>query len=232
MSEWKVELKGDRFDLDKLASQCSIPELTIIEENGSYYLKSKDFETMINAEEVHKYADGRITDLNGAAKIVFDDFQDIKFSGNIIRSEDGKNHSTVMADAFSIRCRIIVKAKAVGGIKTSSEPESLLQLWCKMAMQDEKVKKVLRIYGSRQHDWHNLYNLYEVIEEDIGSKTIEDDWGMKSQKKLFKHTANTDTIGDDARHAHNKCQPPRSPMSLTEAESFIKALLSRWIISK
>ncbi|MDZ7694391.1 MAG: hypothetical protein U5K69_25255 [Balneolaceae bacterium] len=81
----------------------------------------------------------------------------------------------------------------------------------------------------------DLYRIYEVIEEDIGSKEKIDDLGLasKTRIKLFKRTANSSQVlGSKARHGHRKHEPPKNPMSLEEAEALIKKLIIQWVNHK
>jgi hypothetical protein len=58
-------------------------------------------------------------------------------------------------------------------------------------------------------------------------------WVPKDRVKLFTQTANSpDAIGNEARHAETKFDPPKKPMSLVEAGEVVDALLSGWLASK
>jgi hypothetical protein len=91
------------------------------------------------------------------------------------------------------------------------------------------------IAASDYMSWGGLYRLYEVIEGDMGGehelKTVF--CGSAKDIKRFKHSANSVTVaGDDARHANESGRPPEQPMTLYEAEAFLKYLLKRWLAEK
>ncbi len=64
--------------------------------------------------------------------------------------------------------------------------------------------------------------------EDAGKKQIEQ-W-TKDKISQFTHTANSQSaLGDDARHGVDRNDPPKEPMSLSEADALIRNLLQKWL---
>jgi hypothetical protein len=101
--------------------------------------------------------------------------------------------------------------------------------WMKLAEEDEIVKNVFRQITEFDHNWINLYKVYEIVEKNAGKKKIEQ-WITKDKIRQFKHTANSQSaIGDDARHGVDHNDPPKEPMSLYEADALIMTLLQKWL---
>jgi len=96
------------------------------------------------------------------------------------------------------------------------------------ALHDENVATVLRLLGDHPKDWVNLYRIFEVVEDDAGGirKIAKKGWATKKAIKRFKHTANF-----VARHG-TKINPPKNPMTPSEAESLIKTIINSWVQSK
>src|SRR6266478_3211266 len=49
------------------------------------------------------------------------------------------------------------------------------------ALHNPRVAKALRILGSRQPTWHNLYNVFEIVQSDVGGKIIKAGWATKAE---------------------------------------------------
>ena len=114
---------------------------------------------------------------------------------------------------------------------TTTYAESLLAV----ADQDAKVKESLRMLGSLEPTWANLHKVFEIIQSDIGGQMYKHGWVTKKEGNRFTQTANSAlAIGDAARHPvdEKKYQPPQNPMSLSEARSLIRSLISKWVQSK
>jgi hypothetical protein len=91
-----------------------------------------------------------------------------------------------------------------------------------IAQRDPKVAKVLRIFGSREHNWHNLNNIFEVVQSDVGGQITKAGWATQAELDRFTQTANsTEAIGDDARHGSEKFPAPKNPMSLADADALV-----------
>ena len=100
--------------------------------------------------------------------------------------------------------------------------------WMKLAEEDEIVKNVFRLITEFEPNWINLYKVYEIVKKDAGKKKIEQ-W-TKNKISQFTHTANSQSaIGDDARHGVDRSDPPKEPMSISEAEALIRNLLQKWL---
>lgn len=104
--------------------------------------------------------------------------------------------------------------------------------------------KILRLQAGNSHlrlalhflnleeSWYDLWKAYEAIRDGAGgeSRLIEAGWATRSAIGRFRHTANSyAAIGDAARHAKLDGTPPDEPMTLSEADDFVRAILSQWL---
>ncbi len=76
--------------MEDLPSLLRSPELTVIEENGSYYLKSSDFDSLSLADEVRERAIAIIEMLNDAVKFQIHNFRGVSKDGVTLIEEDTK----------------------------------------------------------------------------------------------------------------------------------------------
>ena len=101
-----------------------------------------------------------------------------------------------------------------------------------MSMKDTNVEKVLRLIAKDSNSWVGIYRIFEVIENDIGALT-KYDWVTKTNIKRFTHSANSVTVsGDEARHGKETNEPPKNPMSISEAKAFISQIIHSWLNEK
>lgn len=121
------------------------------------------------------------------------------------------------------------------GIKSSSglalHPAADLLL---ASCTDQSVAKVLRLQ-ERESDWTNLYRIWEVICDDMGSKEdIEAaGWASVDDIKAFKASANnTSVAGDDSRHGKLKSGTPKMTMNITKARHLIDQITKSWLAHK
>jgi hypothetical protein len=99
--------------------------------------------------------------------------------------------------------------------------------WMKVAEEDEIVKKLLRILTEVEHNWVNLYKIYEIVNK---SRKKELEWVTKKKIANFTQTGDIESaMGDDARHGVDQNDPPKEPMSLSEADALIMTLLQKWL---
>ena len=97
----------------------------------------------------------------------------------------------------------------------------------------QRSDKALRILITRETNWVNLYNILDVILSDVGGTIWQEGWAPESEIKRLKHTADSEnTLGDEARHGRERTQAPADPMSLKEADSFIRSIMRAWLAWK
>lgn len=113
------------------------------------------------------------------------------------------------------------------------DAKRLLACVRKLVKTDTSVTNAIRLLGTREGDWVNLYKVLEIVKGDVGRKIIDNGWASKKILDRFTNTANTsNAIGDDARHAADKFQPPAVPMTLPEARALIASVVMRWVEPK
>lgn len=233
--KWLVLLDVKKSDFENLSNFLrSSDEFSLMAENDKYYLTSSHWESLTKPEDVHSIATKLFQHISALAMIYFPGFPLLKPDIICEVDEEGKRHrrfalsATISVDSSS--CSIQLK----GGqdIIRNLEFES----WRKLAEEDEIVKNVFRQFRDFEHNWINLYKVYEILKKDAGNKNKIDkidrikQWIDKDKIRQFTHTANSQSaIGDDARHGVDQNDPPKEPMSLPEAVALIRNLLQKWL---
>ena len=237
MPKWLVRLKGERFDLEDFPKLLRSPEVRVVEENGSFYLESSEFNSLTSAEEVRERGRELIKLINGVAKFNRDNFLGISEDAITRVEDDGKRHHYVFLEGTAtIRTKVSAQLTVIaadGSEKVAIQPSALESL-LEVAQKHNVVAKALSFY--RDDTWSSLYKSYETIKGDVGGKQqiIKNGWVVKSDINRFTQTVQSEAaIGDSARHAASKkYKPPAQPMTLLEARALIKTILSRWVSSK
>lgn len=233
MSDWSVRLKGHPFDLEDLSAQLRSTAINITAEDGSFYLRSEEFDSLADATKIWLRAGELLERINGAAKIRSPGYQAVEADCVIHVDEAGRHQSAVFA-AGTARARARMSAAAFvtsdGPIAGQDEHPSELNQWLGL-LGSTSVDKALRMYGSRDASWDNLFKIYEVVEQDVGSrKIVEGGWASGHELERFSRTANSvDVVGDDARHGRRMGDPPKKPMSLGEAQALVNRILQGWL---
>ena len=236
MPKWLVRLKGERFDLEDFPKLFRSPEVRVIEESGSFYLESSEFDSLTLAEEVRERGRALIKLINGVSKFNRKSFLSISEDCITRVEDDGKRHNYVFLEG-EVKMRKKVSAKPTviavdGSGKVDTQPSALESL-LEIAQKHKVVADTLTFY--REDTWISFYKAYEIISDDVHGmhQIINNGWAVNSDISRFTQTAQSRAaLGDSARHASKKYRPPAKPMTLSEARVLIKTILSRWISSK
>jgi len=234
VSKWLVRLKGERFDLEDFPKLLRSPEVRVVEESGSFYLESSEFNSLTLAEEVSERGRALIKLINGVSKFNRNNFLGISEDGITRVEDDGKRHNYVFLEGSAkIRTKVSAQLTGIGADgseKVTTQPSALESL-LEVAKKYNVVADALSFY--RDNTWISLYKAYEIIRDNVGGKIIKNGWSVDSDINRFTQTAQSRAaLGDSARHASKKYKPPAQPMTLLEARVLIKTILSRWVSSK
>jgi hypothetical protein len=242
MSEWMVRLTGDVIDLQNLAHEVNSSILSIInEEEGEanyYYLKSLGWNSLTDSEEVREKAEKLLRFINNLASVERKGFRTVSYDC-IVKVEDKQTrryHYYIRPKSIEVGRVYVGRPKLTvydseGNIVESPRLPSFIELALPIILNNSNVAKATRLWSDKDHDWGNLYKIWEVIRDDDKNGTSQ--WVTKAQFTRFTHTANSPhAVGDDARHGTTKQEPPKEPMTLDEGENFIRGLLHQWIRSK
>lgn len=230
---WVVRLKGDSFDLELLSEHFHPAEFSVTKEHSSFYVQSSEFELLSSEPEVRSKANEILESVNGIGRMFDTNFRPVEIDAitEVDATGSRKNYMQFF-EILKLRDKAEVEVINAGG---SIEPSSVThraESHLAIAQRDSKVAKTLRIFGSREHNWHNLNNILEVIESDVG-QIAKAGWATQAEIDRFTRTANSaKALGDEARHGHDKFSAPQNPTTLGEAEELITRILKNWIGSK
>ncbi len=188
--------------------------------------------------EVWRYARAFISTLNGVIKLTDGVNQSIKFKN--LEWFDGKDERKWMPIGAVVdiensmskveMCISLDENSSSVFASSYSQGALLVQLSIGLPM----VAQAFRLFN-QDLDWVNLYRIFEVIKADMNgeAKIVQSRLTTHAQLNSFRASANhPDVSGDLSRHAVSSGSVPTSTMSLTQAQRFIKTLLTRWLNTK
>ena len=220
MPEWQVRLQGNKFELELLGEVFTSPDLRVVHDAGEYFLTTDEFDLLNDATGILDRAMQKVRLANGAAKLQHRDFQAVEVH-IVTRLEDHGGRSQW------VHPRAIVLELDTLGVTAA--------VAAKAASVHAAVGSALRFLGTGPDNWVSLYNVYDVIREDVGGDAAlkARGWSSRNEVRRFTQTANSlDAAGEGARHGKRAIRSPKHPMSLEEARTLIRLLLKRWIDAK
>ncbi len=234
--DWMVEISGDTCDLETLTQSFNTNELTIKKDDDKYVLTSQSFKQYDESEIVYEKAQEIINLLNGITHLEDRLTGVLKIKSVFIKQGNGKRVLFLFAESpLKIGgSASVTELTHSDGSKEKFHPDNPVRKWLPLAIKDENVKKVFLLFDRSPSSWSNLYNIFEIIEFDVGKGFITSEgWASKKTIKLFKYTANTPTGLDlDKRHPATHKQPPPEPMTIDKAKALIKSIILRWLQNK
>jgi hypothetical protein len=224
MAEWLVEVQGDPADLEELADQFESPRLSVRKEGESYYLRSsEDFDGLSDASDVRTRATELLVLLSGVANLYAGAGETVTPGVVIWQRDDGTRDQFIALEEATIR----VRSKAFIWGTEATDP-TVGESWLSVARQDDNVLDALRFF-QEDTTWWSLRKAYEVIERDefgqqskVANVLSTPDKEIKRFKEwtnYFVHGARRDRPDSDEF----------PPLSLAEADSFLRDLLKKWL---
>ena len=232
MPKWTIQLRGDAGDLENLADQFRSSACAVAREQDAFNLTSTKLNELEDPHEALAEAKNIIAMLRSSFYLRLGLFPKIEVAGVVKVEDGGKRTSHIFPSPITLRRHIGTPTIVVSGAPPSP-PDVSRESAVEIAMRDPKVAKALRIFGSREHNWHNLNNIFEVVQSDAGGQITKAGWATRAEIDRFTQTANSaGAIGDDARHGSEKVPVPKNPMSLADADALITRIVTEWIESK
>lgn len=102
------------------------------------------------------------------------------------------------------------------------------------AFREPRASKVLELLAKDDHTGETLYKLYELVEGNPSKReALHGQFGVsKDEFNRFGDAVHNPVVsGDLARHAYEKKTKTKNPMSIREAETFIRQLAKKWLAS-
>lgn len=235
---WMVQLDGDTSDLVSLAQALTGTNINVSHDGQDYVLTSDRFAQTHDAAVIRQEAEDVVAMLNGASRLALGTTQSIRVGAVYWRREDGKRDIFVFPEPAAIRLRAFsptVKVAHPDGTVEAFHPADPVKQWTTLALSNDAVANVFRIFSAGTLDWVNLYRIFEIVAKDVGGldSIALNGWATTALMRQFKHTANSPgALGINARHGAETTQPPPKPMTISEARTLVTSIVHIWLRAK
>jgi len=244
MAIWQVQLEGDGRDLEFLTKVlASGPRKVLRDQQGLGFLYESDaFLACTTSEQVEQVAEEEVAVLSGILKLERDARDSLR-SGAVYKLNQNGGRDAFVDIRASLHGRAEMGAATLvatdalrNEITRPPPPPPRSVVLLQLAQANAAIAKVLRLLSAADAmSWVGLYRLHEVIEADIGGqhKLEKQGWGSADDPRRFKHSANSVQVGGDkSRHGREPYVPPKNPMTLAEAEAYVRYIVQAWLTSK
>lgn len=224
-----ISLKGESTDIEFVKSQLKFVEWKIIKESNSYYLTSDFLTENVENKDVELKAKQFVDIINGALVIILGAHKRIETTG-IVEVSDMGTKSIFVEVNEKMKAQEINKAIIIRNGEALEEQISVFEELIKLAELYKSVQDVLHFFNEIEITWWNLYKIFEIIRDDLGSQKKTYEIVSKAELSLFTQAAQSrELLGDDARHASKKYPSPNKDITIIEAEQTVRKLFEGWI---
>jgi hypothetical protein len=239
---WQAQVEGDLQDLEYSVRVFGSGTRRILRDPlaSGFLYESDTFKTCRTPAEVEQIAAGELAELSGILRLELNAREALRLGAIFKPNPNGGRDTHVRVRGVESQVRMgiptAVITDAAGNAISSQAPPPRSLVISLIAEGDSAVAKVLRLLSAGDAaSWVGLYRIHEVIEADMGGESNLKDqgWGSQGDLKRFKRSANSVQVGGDlSRHGSEATCPPNNPMSLPEAEAYLKYVVQCWLATK
>jgi hypothetical protein len=226
MSRWLVKLEGTASDLEDYPYWFPHGQVFATNDSDGTYVVGELLEACTDATAVYEATQTVLVEMH-AVICLLDPGIRRPTIGVVLREDDtGKRTGTAFLSA-TIGGRSKVSATlSVNGAAPRLPEATQAQLLLKAAQTSRHLRVALSLLALPHVSWHHLYRALEEIEAYLGKKVHDAGMCSSNERERFTRSANSGEIaGIDARHRVGKYAPPAQPMTLPDAQSFLRCCL-------
>jgi hypothetical protein len=225
MAGWFFQLKGEGSDLEQAATLFEAGEICVTREGDEFWMRSTALDALSDHGEAHRAAEAKLEILNGVSLLRVQNTGRLTLGRAEYGEASAPRNIFVRIGGVQVTTRVGIPTVSISGRPAPPREDSIL----KAANKNADVAEVMRIYGSREPDWRDLYWILEAVEKDIGMTVSKKRWISTGDRELFRRTANSrGALGNLARHGKSTTPPPKRPMPLSEARGLIRVVVELW----
>lgn len=248
--KWEVIVERYTGDFRLLSDILASWQLALLEIDGSFVLRSEEFESCTSSGDVWNIAQHAAKTLNAVSDLNEDIDLKLELGGVVEYSDDGSKKIHAHIEIKGVSSLALVGHLA---IVTNSPPSDMTeeeraewerrqaeeryqQLLAKTiirvvpALDDSNVITVMRMLGTDLHP-ATMGNIVSLIQDDMNGDLS----GLvtKAQLTRFERSINhPEVYAEKARHIVSRQEPPPVPMHQEEAETFVKNMVNEWLHNK
>ena len=234
MARWLVRLDGERPDLEEFRLRFPDGDLYAVEKDGGVYLTGSELERLASAEEVREHARGAVEEMSAIISLLWSAFRRPSV-GNVQREDDqGGVSNWVFPEIAVMRSKagltkVVIRADgAREDVPVEDQRPTDAQRLLGASRATSHLRTAVLLWAFPDRGWWLLYRVVEDIEMHLGKSVAKAGYCSPTERKRFGRSAiSAEVSGLGARHAAGKFAPPKNPMDIQEATTFVRALLEQ-----
>jgi hypothetical protein len=232
---WRIPLIGHEFDLEDFPLWLSDQQVQVEKQGDSYFLVLPCAVAGHGYEYVHAIASQHLELLNGIGRILYRAFRPISLADTFVgvNAAGGVVHTVVQPGSTEIRSKAGTLQVEIDGALYPDPTTNAASPYLKAAARAKEARSAIALLGKPNRTWTDLYNLFELVEADMGGRMYAMGWISKAKATKFTATANSfTTLGLQGRHGKDTGRAPINPVAHQEADKLILTLVEQWLKHK
>lgn len=226
MTRWLIELHGDDFDVSEFPRWFPNGDIHAVAETGKYYLAGEAFAAQSDPAAVFEMATTAVHELFSIIHLLEPSVKMPSIGNVLLESDDGSRRGYAFASALlSGRSKLTADLSFASADTVATHPTQAQRLLI-ASRTNRNLQIAVLLLANTDVTWPHLYRSLEEIETFLGRTVSAAGLWSSNQRERFSRSANSAEVsGTDSRHGLGQFVPPRNPMTLGEARSFVSDVL-------
>jgi hypothetical protein len=145
------------------------PELRVVKDEDCFLLEAHELEDIQHHSDVLRVARDVVTRVNGAARLEHGSYRNVQVGPVHERRADGTRATTVFVEPATIDVRASVFRPTIVGRVGTESVATPARHFVEIAARDQDAHEALDLWADPQHNWMNLYKVFEIIRSRGGT---------------------------------------------------------------
>jgi hypothetical protein len=226
-NRWLVALEGQPLDLEEFPFWFPTGDFHAVAESTAVYLTGVGFEKCQTPEEARGVAAQVLDEFGATISLLWPSYQAPILGTVHLQMQDGSRHGTQLGMVGTAVSRSKARGTLSIPIGEDQGPTQAQALWA-AAKSNPHLETALLLWADPMRTWPRLYRIVEELEAHLSQTVSATGFCSGKERERFKRSANSaEVAGRDSRHVSGMFQPPSDPMSLRDATSFARAMITR-----
>ena len=228
MKRYLVEFVGDTADLEEFPRYFPDGDAYALSEGQTVFLTGPFFDSFETPADVLEAAEQILDEFVAVVLLLWPALRRPTLGAVCIEDESGQRARHIFVSVHDA-----ARAKDYAEVVVDSMPVARAgptegQQLLAASRKATSAQAAMMIWADPNRTWPRLYRILEELESELKSSVSKVGLCSENQRERFNQSANSAAVaGKDARHASGKYKPPKKPMSLLEATSFVGGLIQQ-----
>lgn len=215
------------MDLEEFPFWFPKGEFHAVAEGSTVLLTGAGFTACDTPEKARVVAAQVLDEFGAAISLLWPSYQAPTLGTVHEQMPDGTRHGTQIGMVGMAVSRSKARATLAIPAGTDPSPTQAQTLWA-AAKATPHLEIAMLLWSDPIRTWPRLYRIVEELEAHLSRTVSSKGFCSANERERFTRSANSaDVAGKDSRHAGGKFQPPSNPMSLREATTFVRVMITK-----